>query len=690
MEDPDIDALLMDPAFKSSYPALHEALLEEAELRGVMIGRGEKAGEVMRVKGGEVKREEVGKKGDEGERRGEVKVEEKLRQPKRGEERDFKGSSLVVFDETKRLPGKSTTGGSLFKEAGAEPKQRITAAEETLARCTLNFETLEPKSIRGKEKVFLDELLKQISLVLPGMLDSDIRDMKIVAVDPFVTVEITGVKDRINQLKELIMKQGSSGSSSFLESVPLLREAVFISQEIGSAGKFSDTFTASDWLQKLSYLQSTYKEVSQKRNSLIYFHQMMDQTDIAKQKAKGVHLVGQPIQVKMSAASEQPFPYNGVPGVLSPRSKAVSAPQDPILATIEGTSRAPGSGIPELALRPVPPPADSVESKRRLDRMFANFTESAATLRAHANERNRLLDENKELEEIRRLVDAGLVSPGTAELLLQNLRYQQEQRRALDELQVDKVLENERQLDIERNATDNFIKSLYVKAEGGDGDQNSHAPSPRKLAELKEQSAKETIKSAKKRVVSDKDLAKFTVFIDSARNLPPTGISGGYSESYVYIKVISITGAIINEVQSRGGSPAGPDPMFEEALYFEVPENPVKPKSVSISVWSYNAVGLDSCIAQTDISYLDFKKSCGDLCWSLQAMPGYEVQAQQQSTLVYMRIQVEGEFSVHEVKISDNHVNGVEDKIKSSYALPLPESQVGIKHRYWRHIESNS
>ena len=340
-------------------------------------------------------------------------------------------------------------------------------------------------------------------------------------------------------------------------------------------------------------------------------------TDELRKKAKQVVVVGNPqinAAVDFTDPSKLPFPYRGVPNVLSPRGVPISprggaTQEGGLIENFEGGN-----------FRPVPPSAGVVENKRTMDETLAHFSGSASRLRVENRELTRSFKEATEVAEARRLVQAGLVNPSTLDLLLKTNEARHEQERHMDELRLQANEEEDRRRSIELQASNDYLKRLFAVATGELEDTESGAvvQRPSDVRKLQENIREETV-GIKRRAsaAKHKHRKSFVVKVETADDVPATNLLGGFMDPYVRVRVVEIsTDRTTAEAQTRTatGSVA---PEWQETLHFEVEDKPDDKSAVVLSLMGYNAVGTDSVIAETAVEYSLFKKSQGSCCWML-------------------------------------------------------------------------
>ena len=521
------------------------------------------------------------------------------------------------------------------------------------AELVLDFVQIAFSSIKHRQDVFADELAKQICLVLPGINPARVKS-ELSKEEDFVRVKVWLPTDRAEQLAALY-----EDKPNLLKHAPLLQSAVLVGKSTGQVAAGLSTPDSAALLKRLDNLVRQYSDTRSKRDTLTLFHRTMAMTDDMKKKAKHVAVVGNPqINSNLNLNGPLPFPYRGVPNVLSPRGMSVN----------HGDTRD-QPGAPQMmdnyeggTCRPVPPQADVVENKRTMDATLAHFSGSAVRLTVENKELSRSFKEASEVAEARRLVQAGLVNPSTLDLLLKTNEARHEQDRRMDELRMQTSEEEDRRRAIELESSNEYLKRLFAVATGELDDTQAHSvPRPSEVRKLQDTIRGETVELKRSTASVRRDRQsrrEFSFRVDSASDVPATNLLGGFTDSYVRIRVVeAASGKIKAEAQTRTTSGSA-TPEWQETINFEVDEKN-EALSVFVAVMGYNPIGADSPLAETLVDYELFKKSRGSSCWFLPCV----VLEEHKNISLFLTVTVDDNEEVTTIGLS----------------------QAAARQRYWRH-----
>ena len=653
---PRVEDLLADPDFRTAFPSLYGALVEDSEFASSLNTS--------------------------------VSV---AKQTSRALPLSTDSTSRPIQKVTVDHPISQATSSIANKE-GLSNRQRIVTESlmtdvpvptrrTDYAHVSLLFKAVAWESISGKEEAFVSETKKQLCIAIPGLNTSELT-CRPERVDNSVKAVVTIPNERVDQMRNLFSDR------RFLAATPLLAQGEFSvidksdpqRVETLTGSKQTRQDTSVEMLKRLDDLQQQYAQTQNRRSLLSFFHQTMEATDEVKERAKRIALVGRPpipAQDQLADTSSLPFPYRGYPGVLSPRAKPIPEKD------LSNQEELPQTGN----VRPVPPPAHLVFAKQGLDITLQHFTSTAQQMLSSNAEVGRMITEAEEVREARRLVEAGLVNPSTLDVWLQSASQKHEQGRQLDELKMQQVIEEERNNSIERENSMKYLKKIFAIATG-DVDVEKQLSGenepmkPEELTKIKQKLRKDLLESRQSKIKGADSTARFTVTVESAQNVPQTLLLGGHADSYVLIRVISITGATVNEVQTRTAVGSA-EPEWSESLYFEVSEFPAPPVSVEILLYGYNSVGRDTVLAQSKIDWDLWKRSAkgGSVsCWVLKC----EV-LENTDIPLNLRIDAGEDFSPRKVRYAQP-VADLNSDIITRFPDPLPVSQASQRRRYWRHV----
>ena len=718
---PSVEDLLTDPEFKSSFPALYAALVEESDFNNVIMAQAMKVGP-GNFSGARSLPTATSNSNAPADR--EAKAGSQPPVSSSSTEKPW-WSTLVAGPESTAAKDGPSSSASLpssvpvlsssvpvlpssvpfvpsistiqptarqaviaqsLMEAKANPVQTQPSEAPALApqgatqfarraSISIEFPSLAWSSIAGREDVLVAEVKKQLAIAIPGLEEVAVRVEKQIVDPPSARSFVQLPAYRVDQVRQLF------DDRRLLAATPLIAQGIFSTvpettneQEIGSVQARKEY--SLEALERLEQLQQQYNETQHRRNLLESYHRIMAATDEAQARARSANFLGMQkiasADFAVGASFKQtdaiPFPYGGVPGVLSPRAKPVPEPELGS-APIEG----PGN------VRPVPPPAHLVFAKQGMDLTLQHMTSAAQRMMSQNAEIGRMLTEADEIREARRLVEAGIVSPATLDALLQSAAQKHEQARQLDEIKEQKAIEEERAAEIERENSTRWLKKIFAAATGDEDTELAMkgAKPPDELVKLK-QAVKSEILGNKLASVHTMDYVKCTVTVERADNVPATLLLGGYSDSYVSIKVVGSTGTTINDSQTRPTAGSA-EPDWSEALYFEISESPAPPQTVELALMAYNAVGKDSVLAKTSVDWEIFKKSTGETsCWVLRGEVDSDV-------FLFLKIDTGTELSPRKVKYAEPVGGEVVGEVVTRFPKALPGSLAAGRKRYWRY-----
>jgi len=201
------------------------------------------------------------------------------------------------------------------------------------------------------------------------------------------------------------------------------------------------------------------------------------------------------------------------------------------------------------------------------------------------------------------------------------------------------------------------------------------------LDQVRERVRQEVITQSQSKLFSESSLLKFTVTVENAKHVPPTTLLGTHADSFVMIKVMSVTGVAMSEVQTRNAV-GSEEPDWSESLYFEVSEKPAEPESVDVQLFGYNPVGLNTLIGQIRIDWASWKESAdsqNSACWLLKGeiLDNTEIP-------IFLRVDTGSDHSPRKVRFAQQLQN-LPSTVTTRYARDATVSQTQARSRYWRH-----
>lgn len=274
-----------------------------------------------------------------------------------------------------------------------------------------------------------------------------------------VEIEVRLPRGKVKQLLEQLTARDSALKTSFPLAYAAELQVNGHLLPAGTVGVGTANFDPVEKLGRLRQLQARYAELTERRQQAEAQKQALDAGPAAGGAAKKFSLPPPPqrfaeVPAVFPPPEGLPFPYAGVPGVLSPRARPPPEPPPDLVAEdLAELARGDHEGDDAEAKR-LPEP-DLLLRKDGMDMALQSLQTHGARMRSQLRKQTRQMDHNENIRE-----SMTMTSQERAEYL-DMARIIKEQQEVVDEVAMDNTIEHERHYWLQRQIRLRHQKSVY-------------------------------------------------------------------------------------------------------------------------------------------------------------------------------------------------------------------------------------